>query len=78
MKILYTEYAEDTLLERDFRKEMIEDAILHPDEVVPGKKGRKIAHKKVGARLLRVVFEEEEKAYIVITAYYAEPGRYMT
>jgi len=77
MKIVYTDYAEDTIKDRKFSKEIIEDSLKNPDEIVKGKKGRKIAHKIIGNKLLRVVFEEYAKTYIVITAYYAEPKRYM-
>ena len=42
-----------------------------------GKKGRKIAHKMFGDKLLRVVFDAEANAYIVITAYYTKPKRYL-
>ncbi len=77
MKILYTDYAEDSISDRKIGKEIIENALRNPDEIVEGKKNRKIAHKIVGTKLLRVVFETNEKTYIVITAYYAEPKRYM-
>ncbi len=57
-------------------------ASFHHDQTIweirdKGKKGRKIAHKLVGERLLRVVFEPKEKSYILITAYYAAPERYV-
>ncbi|MBI2043303.1 DUF4258 domain-containing protein [Candidatus Pacearchaeota archaeon] len=79
MKIIYTDYAEDTIKDRKFSKEIIEDALKNPDEIVKGKRNRKIAHKIIKNKLLRVVFEENEnaKTYIVITAYYAGPKRYM-
>ncbi|MBI2042776.1 DUF4258 domain-containing protein [Candidatus Pacearchaeota archaeon] len=77
MKIIYTDYAEDTIKDRKFSKEIIEDALKNPDEIIKGKRNRKIAHKIIENKLLRVVFEEDAKTYIVITAYYAEPKRYM-
>lgn len=76
MKILYTDYAEDSISDRKISKEIIENAMKSPDEIVEGKKGRKVAHKIIGTKLLRVVFERDEKTYIVITSYYAEPKRY--
>jgi len=77
MKIAYTDYAEDTIIDRKISKNIIEDALKNPGEIIKGKKGRKIAHKIIGNKLLRVVFEEDAKTYIVITIYYAEPKRYM-
>ncbi|MDP1694324.1 MAG: DUF4258 domain-containing protein [Candidatus Woesearchaeota archaeon] len=77
MKITYTDYAEETLLDRKIDKKDVEDAILHPTEVIDGKKDRKIAHKLFGEKLLRVIFEIDDiKTYIVITAYFTHPARY--
>ena len=77
MKIVYTDYAKDTIRDRKFSKEIIEDALKNPDEIVKGKNDRKISHKIIGSKLLRVIFEEHTKTYIVITAYYTKPERYM-
>ena len=76
MKITYTDYAEDTIADRKLDKIIIEDALLNPDEIVEGKKNRKIAHKIINDKLLRVIYEIEGKAYIVVTAYFAEIERY--
>ncbi len=77
MDIIYTDYAEDSISDRSIDKKIVEDALLNPDEIVEGKKSRKIAHKIIGNKLLRIIFEVSLKAYIVITAYYAEPKRYL-
>lgn len=77
MEIVYTEYAEDTIRDRAIPKQFIEDALLNPDSVVEGKKGRKIAQKKVGEKLLRIVFESNPNAFMVITAYYTAAKRYV-
>lgn len=77
MDIAYTEYAEETLRDREISKENVELALLKPVIILEGKKGRKIAHKIFGDRLLRVVFEAEANAYIVITAYYTKPERHV-
>ena len=77
MKILYTAYAEEALRDREISKEKIELTLINPEKVVDGKKDRKIAHRIFGDKLLRVIFETVEKAYIVITAYYAKPERYI-
>lgn len=76
MNIAYTDYAEETLRDRQISKVNIESALLKPCKVVKGKKGRKIAHKMFGDKLLRVIFESDANAYIVITAYYTSPERY--
>ena len=77
MRILYTAYAEEALKEREISKEKIELTLINPVEAVDGKNDRKIAQKIFGDKLLRVIFETEANAYIVITAYYAKPERYI-
>ena len=77
MKIIYTDYAEETINDRKISKELVENALKNPDEIVEGKKNRKIAHKVINAKLLRMVFETGKKVYIAITAYYAQPKRYI-
>ena len=58
---------------RGIRKEEIEDAAINPAQVVDGYGGRKMAHKKFfrdsKEYLLRVVDEETEENYTVVTAY---------
>jgi len=63
MKVIYTDYSESAILDRNIDKDVIKDAISNPDELLEGKKGRKIAHKIVGDRLLRVMYEVDAKAY---------------
>ena len=76
LEINYTNYSEETLADRKIKKTIIEAALFNPDEVFDGRTGRKIAHKLVGDKLLRVIYEFDNKAYIVITAYYTKPERY--
>lgn len=76
MKFIYTNHAKENLEERKIKKEVIENAILYCDNIIEGGKGRKIAHKIIGQKLLRVIYKEYKKAYIVITAYYTKPERY--
>ena len=78
MEINFTDYSEESISDRKINKEAIKDALLNPEEIVKTKKeNRKIAHKMIGNKLLRVVFETDKKAYIVVTAYYTHPERYM-
>ncbi|MAH07865.1 hypothetical protein CMI38_06475 [Candidatus Pacearchaeota archaeon] len=77
MRFYYTDHARENLIERKIRKEIVEETILNPEEVLDDKKSRKIAQKIFGNRLLRVVYKGDNKAYIVITAYYANPKRYL-
>lgn len=65
--------AERKSIRRGIGREWIEDAIKNPIQIVDGYGGRKVAHKKFfiddKEYLLRVVYEETEEKYIVVTAY---------
>jgi hypothetical protein len=76
MGIAYTNHAEEKIAERKIPKTTIESALKNPDAVVSGTLGRKIAHRLIRDKLLRIVYEQADKEYIVITAYYTEPDRY--
>jgi hypothetical protein len=76
MKFQYIPHAEEKIAERKLPKALIEDTIKMPEKVIPSVFGRQIAQRKVAGKLLRVVYEEKEGTYIIITAYYTELGRY--
>ncbi len=73
-KIEFSEYAELQAQERKIKKQDILDTLKSPGQVLLGKKGRKIAQKKLDREgekgLLRVIFEEKTDTKIVITAYW--------
>lgn len=58
---------------RGIKRDLIEDTIINPALVLDGYWGRKVAHKKLfidnKEYLLRVIYEETEEVYIVVTAY---------
>lgn len=58
---------------RGIQKEQIEDAVINPTQVVDGYGDRKVAHRKFfrddKEYLLRVVYEETQDGYTVVTAY---------
>jgi len=51
-------------------------AILYPEEVLTGHKGRFISHRRKEKHLIRVVYEYEEMLPVVITVYYPYKERY--
>lgn len=65
--------AEKKLKRRGIKREWIDDTIENPVQVVEGYGNRKVAHKKLllddKEYLLRVVYEETEEVYIIVTAY---------
>jgi hypothetical protein len=58
---------------RGIRAKWINDALRNPAQLVDGYGGRRVAQNKIlvdnKEYLLRVVYEETEEAYVVITAY---------
>lgn len=76
MRIDYTAYAEMKTAKREIARSKIEKTLKNPDKILDGKYGRKIAQKKIGKYVARVVFEEHGNTYKVITAYYSSPERY--
>ena len=76
MKIVYSDHARQNIAERRISKKDVEETILNPEKVIDSRKGRKIAQKVVGNLLLRVVYKETEKVYIIVTVYHTRIGRY--
>ena len=72
-KIEIIPISERKLTKRGITRELIENTLLNPTQIVGGYGGRKVAHKKISMNnreyLLRVVYEETEEMYTVITAY---------
>ena len=77
MDVVYTNHAEERLAERKIPKAVIENTLKNPDSVVAGTFGKKIAQKLIRNKLLRIIYEDTGDKYLVITAYYAEPERYV-
>lgn len=76
MEIIYTEHAEENITERKLEKEIIEDILRNPDQVISSRFGRQIAQRTVNGKLLRVIYEQQSNIYIVVTAYFTGTERY--
>ena len=75
-KIIYSRHAEEKIKERRIDKEIVESALLDPEEIIHSRDNIKIAYKIVGNKLLRVIFKEEKDIWIIITAYLTKKNRY--
>ncbi len=75
--INYYKHAEDQIKERKISKKEVEMTIKNPTEVVNGHGNRKIAHKVFDNKLLRVIYEKEGDKITVVSAYRADPKRYL-
>ena len=76
MNFVYTNHAEENLFERKISKLLVEFAVKNSDLVSESMSGRKIAHKLINNKLLRVVYSKYNSTYVIITAYYTKPKRY--
>jgi len=65
--------AKKKLERRGIPEKWIAETLNSPDQIVEGYGGRRVAHKKymIGGKeyLLRIVYEDKEGQYIVLTAY---------
>ena len=75
--ILYTKHAEDMVKLRKISKELVDRALIDPDETIDQEE-TKINHKVVGDKMLRVIYKESRNSYIVITTYLTHKERYRT
>ncbi|EQD32521.1 hypothetical protein B2A_13518 [mine drainage metagenome] len=76
MRFEYTHHVEEKIAERRLNKTVIEEVLLNPDKTTNAKFGRKITQRTIGNKVLRIIYEEKQDAYIIITAYYTEVTRY--
>lgn len=65
--------AERKLARRGIARDWVMETIRTPDQVVEGYGGRAVAQRRYRVRakdmLLRVVYDETEQKYVVVTAY---------
>ena len=61
MRVIYTNYAEDTIKDRKFSKEIIEDALKNPDEIVKGKITEKLLIKSLEINFLELYLKKTQK-----------------
>jgi len=62
---------------REISESEVIETMANPDSVEGGKFDRKIAPKRYGRYLLRVIFEEYKEHALLITAYPARAERYL-
>lgn len=75
-EILFTHHALERIKQWAISSESVTEALLLPEEVVLGHRGRFIAHKRHGDHLIRAVYEYDAALPVVITVYFPRSGRY--
>jgi len=76
-KIVFHPYALYKMEKRGITKADVEETITEPYSIAEARFGRKIAQRIYDSYVLRVVFEEYEGHYLVITVYPARAERYL-
>ena len=76
MKVIYSDHARQNMLERKISEQRVVETLTFPDKIVSSRKDRKIAQKLFGNLVLRVIYKETEKVYIIVTVYYTKDKRY--
>lgn len=73
MKIVYSKHAFEQLKERNIEKKLVDQALIKPQQIIEGKKGRKIVQRKYMIKgkefLMRVIFKENPEFVEVVTMY---------
>ena len=73
MRIIYSRHAEEQVKEREISKQLINNILQKPQQVLAAKKGRKIAQSIVKLEgiefLIRIIYVEKYDFYEVITVY---------
>ena len=68
MRIIYTRHALQRMSQRNITEAQVVEALEWSDEILPGDHNEQTAVKQLGARELRVVFEEiEPDTYLIYT-----------
>jgi uncharacterized DUF497 family protein len=76
-QINFIQHALDRLKERGISEELVREIIRDPQDT-DHLDGRKIAQKLINGKLIRVIYDEEEDAIVVISAYKtSKVGKYL-
>jgi hypothetical protein len=76
-KLVFHPYAWYKMDKRGISEAKVTETMSNPDSIEEGKFGRKIAQRRYGRHLLRVIFEEYQDHALVITAYPTRAERYL-
>jgi len=71
-RIAYTSHALLRIYLRAYSKEVVEDALLHPDSISDAREGRRKATKRTTLGIISVIYIQEDNITVVITVYPGE------
>lgn len=70
MKVVFTEHAKQRLKERKIEGKDVIYTLFAPDKYKPTHTDRICVSKKIGSKILEIIYTEEKENMIVITCYY--------
>ncbi len=76
IRILCLSHAIERIKKWGITEEMVVEALVYPEEVIVGHRGRYIAHRRYNKHLIRAVYEYEGELPSVITVYFPYSDRY--
>ena len=76
MKITILDHARERMERYNVTEAMVRDAIEKPDSMMLSHCDRRIAQKRLGRHILRVIYERRREEYFVVTVYKARPERH--
>lgn len=74
MNVLLLKHLKSQAKEREINADLIKETLVNPEQIVPDKKGLKVAQKKYADKngkefLIRIIFREEKDLRVGVTVY---------
>lgn len=70
MNVQYSARVLKRIKERGLTKRAVAVALNNPDSIQPSFRGRQVASKKIGKKVIEVVYVMEDEACVIITTYF--------
>jgi hypothetical protein len=68
-ELVFIQHALDRMKERNITEEMVIATLNYPDNIENSEENRKIAQRFIEGKLLRIIYEEDDEAISVVSAY---------
>jgi hypothetical protein len=68
-ELVFIQHALDRMKERNITEEMVIATLNYPDNIENLEENRKIAQRFIEGKLLRIIYEEDDEAISVVSAY---------
>lgn len=65
--VIYTDHALQRMLVRGIAREMVEAALVSPEQTMTGYRNRTLAYKSFGDRRIKVIYAAEDEKFVIIS-----------